>query len=339
MMAELLDMDVVNNSIYDWATALGEAALMCVRLNKRKKFLIPEIIAPDRYKTLLTYTKNHGIKIDKISYEPGTGKLDLNDLKSKLDEDTTAVYIENPSYLGVIEDQVDEISTICHENKSLFVVGIDPTSLGLLRPPGAYDADIVVGEGQPLGNPINFGGPLLGIFACKEDRKMIRQLPGRLIGITTSISGDEIGYVMTLSSREQHIKREKATSNICTNEGLLTIAAAIYMASLGKNGFIRLSKNIFYNTQYLIKKINEFNVFKSPIFTSSHFKEFTLQITDSSISTAEFQKKLFEKGLIVGKDISSEFSNFENTLLLCTTEVHMKKDLDFLIKSIKEVVE
>lgn len=339
MMAELLEIDVVNESMYDWASALGEAALMCNRLNKRKKFLIPEIIHPDRYATLRSYTECAGIEIQKIKYIPDTGKIDLSDLKSKMNGDVSAVYVENPSYLGVIEDQVDEISTICKNNESLFVVGVDPTSLGIIKPPGAYGADIVIGEGQPFGSPLNCGGPLLGIFGCRDDKKMVRQLPGRLIGMTTSLEGGERGYVMTLTSREQHIKREKATSNICSNEGLLTAAAAIYMAALGKNGIIKLSKNIFYNTQYLIKKLQGFRELSCPVFHSVHFKEFTVNIDRLKISCIGLQKKLLKKGLIFGKSLEEEYPDLGKTILLCTTEVHMKEDIDFLVNSLREVVE
>ncbi len=339
MMAELLEIDVVNESMYDWASALGEAALMCNRLNKRGKFLIPEIIHPDRYSTLISYTDSAGIEVVKVKYDRDSGKLDLADLKSKMNGDVTAVYVENPSYLGVIEDQVDEISSICKSNESLFVVGVDPTSLGIIKPPGAYGADIIIGEGQPFGSPINYGGPLLGIFACRDDKKMIRQLPGRLIGMTTTIEGGERGYVMTLTSREQHIKREKATSNICSNEGLLTVAAAIYMAALGKNGIIKLSKNIFYNTQYLMRRLQEIESITSPVFNSVHFKEFTVNIDRVKLSCSEFQGKLLEKGLIFGKSVEREYPELGKTLLACTTEVHLKEDLDYLANSIREVVE
>jgi glycine dehydrogenase subunit 1 len=338
MMAELLEMDIVNNSIYDWPTALGEAALMCNRLNKRKYFLVPEIINPERLSTLINYTRSVGIEIKKIKYDYKTGKIDIDDLKNKVDDETSGIYIENPSYIGIIEDQGDEISSICKEINTLFIVGVDPTSLGIFKPPGSYGADIVVGEGQPFGSPMNYGGPLLGIFAVREDRKMIRQIPGRLTGITTTEKGDEKGFVMTLSSREQHIKREKATSNICTNQGLMSIAAAIYMAALGKSGITKLSKNVFYNTQYLIKKLKDISHLKVTFLNSIHFKEFSIEFENNQISAQQMQKQLFRKGLIVGKNISNEFPTFKNALLLSTTEVHLKKDLDYLIESIEEVV-
>lgn len=337
MMAELLEIEVVNESMYDWASALGEAALMCNRLNKKKKFLVPEIIHPDRYSTLTAYTKNVGIEIEKVKYTEQTGKLDLSDLRSKLDGEVSAVYLENPSYLGVIEDQVDEVSSLCQGRDSLFVVGVDPTSLGIIKPPGLYGADIVIGEGQPFGSPLNFGGPLLGIFGCRDDKKMIRQLPGRLIGMTTTVDGEERGFVMTLTSREQHIKREKATSNICTNEGLLTVAAAIYMSSLGKKGIVKLGQNIFYNTQYLIKRIKSVSKLSCPLFNSVHFKEFTVNLDGVGLSCEELQKRLLEKGLIVGKSLEKDFPALGKTMLLCTTEAHLKKDLDYLTDSLREV--
>ncbi|MFC1804182.1 aminomethyl-transferring glycine dehydrogenase subunit GcvPA, partial [Thermoproteota archaeon] len=182
LICELVGMDVANSSLYDWATAVGEAALMSSRITRRIKVVIPDLISPYRYSVLKTYTEPVGITIEKVDHDPITGLLDLEDLKEKADDQTAMVYIENPSYMGFAEEKVDVIGEIAHDNKALYVVGVDPTSLGLLKAPGDYDADIVCGEGQPLGNHMSYGGPLLGIFACKHENKYIRQMPGRIIG-------------------------------------------------------------------------------------------------------------------------------------------------------------
>jgi glycine dehydrogenase subunit 1 len=227
MICELTGMDFANSSMYDWASALGEAASMASRVTGRNEFLVPYYIHPERLSTLNAYAEPVGIKIIKIKQDLHSGQIDLSDLKKKISNKTAGVYIENPSYLGFLETQVDELSKISHEKGSLFIVGVDPISLGILKAPGDYGADIVVGEGQPLGNFMNYGGPLLGIFACKGDR-LLRQMPGRIIGMTTTIDGKQKAYCMVLQTREQHIRREKATSNICSNEALCAVAGAVF---------------------------------------------------------------------------------------------------------------
>jgi len=342
LMAELLEMPVVNASMYDWASALGEAALMAKRLTKRNVFLVPKIIHPERLYTLKTYAEPAGIKVAQIEVNKATGQLDLNDLESKFSEfegDVAGVYIENPSYLGFLETQVDKIDEITHEKDALFVVGVDPTSLGVIRPPGDYGADIVVGEGQPLGNPLNFGGPLLGIFATKDDMKFIRQMPGRVIGMTKSEDGKYRGFVMTLQTREQHIRRERATSNICSNEALCAVATAIYLSLLGKRGIIELSKTIFYNSHYAMKKLNQINGVKAPYFNAPHFKEFLATFHREGSRVEDVHKGLLCRGIHGGKVIKKEFPEFGESMLFCVTEIHTKEDIDMLISVIRDIIE
>lgn len=342
LMAELLEMPVVNASMYDWASALGEAVLMTNRLTRKKVFLIPKIIHPERFSTLKTYAEPAGIRIIQVNFKKDTGQLDLNDLESKFDEfkgEVAGVYIENPSYLGFLETQVDEVSDIAHRNESLFVVGVDPTSLGVIRPPGDYDADIVVGEGQPLGNPLNFGGPLLGIFATKDDMNFIRQMPGRVIGMTRSVDGKYRGFVMTLQTREQHIRRERATSNICSNEALCAVAAAIYLSLLGRRGIVELGKTILYNSHYAMKKLNAIDGVKAPYFKAPHFKEFLVTFYREDISVESIHEKLLERGIHGGKNVKREFPEFGESMLFCVTEIHTKEDIDELVLVVKEIVE
>jgi glycine dehydrogenase subunit 1 len=277
MICELTAMEVANSSMYDWASALGEAARMAARLTHRTEILIPRIIHLERFSALCTYADPAGLKISPICYDSVTGQLDMEDLKRKISSKTAAVYIENPSYLGVIETKVKEIAEETHDHKALFIVGVDPVSLGILKPPGEYGADIVVGEGQPLGNHMNYGGPLLGIFACRDDRRLIRQMPGRVIGMTTTVDGGKTGFCMALQAREQHIRREKATSNICTNEALCALASAVYLALLGPRGLRELGEVIMFKASYAMQLLAKIDGLKVPLFDAPHFKEFTVK--------------------------------------------------------------
>jgi glycine dehydrogenase subunit 1 len=338
VIAELLNVEVVNSSLYDWPSALGEAALMAKRITQRSRLLIPRIIHPDRLKVLKAYTEAAGMVIEQIPYDPETGQLALQELGKMISDDVGALYIENPSYLGFIENQVDEISEMAHRRGSLLIVGVDPTSLGLLRPPGDYDADIAIGEGQPLGNHMNFGGPLLGIIACKEEMKLIRQMPGRLVGLTTTLEGDKIGFVLTLQTREQHIRREKATSNITSNEALCAVGALVYCSLLGAKGFKELGEIILANSNYAATKLNKIEGLKAPIFSSRHFKEFTLNTDKSGVSIDRFNNELLKRGIQGGHQIVDEFSELGNTSLMCVTELHTKEDLDRLIGASEEII-
>jgi glycine dehydrogenase subunit 1 len=331
-------MDVVNSSLYDWSTALGEAALMAKRATQRDVILVPHIVHPDRLRVLRTYVEAVGMRVEEVPQDEKTGKLSLQSLRSKLSEDVAAVYVENPSYLGFIEEQVDDISRLAHERGSLLIAGVDPTSLGVIRPPGEYDADIAVGEGQPLGNRMGFGGPLLGILGCKEDLKLIRQIPGRLVGMTTTLDGKETGFVLTLQTREQHIRRERATSNITSNEALCAIAALVYCSLLGAKGFRQLGELILANTTYAIHRLSRISGLKAPSIQAAHFKEFTVSTNESDVSIESFNSELLERGIQGGHIINKEFPEYENTALLCVTEIHSKEDIDKLVAASEEIM-
>ena len=338
MICELTSMDVANCSMYDWASALGEAARMAARITGRREILIPKIIHPERAATLHVYAEPPGIMIEQVAYERENGQINLEDLKNKISDKTAAVYIENPSYLGFIETQVDEISKEAHAHGALFILGVDPTSLGILKPPGEYDADIVIGEAQPLGNAMNFGGPLLGIFACRGDMNLIRQMPGRIIGLTTTMDGGGQGFCMALQTREQHIRRERATSNICSNEALCAVASAVYMALLGPQGLRELGETIMYKANYAMRLISEIDGVKAPIFKSAHFKEFTVNFDGAGLSVKEVHKKLLQHKIHGGKDISKEVPKLGQTAIYCVTEVHSKEEIERLAEVLKEVL-
>jgi glycine dehydrogenase subunit 1 len=338
MICELTGMEVANCSMYDWASALGEAARMASRLTRKSEVLIPEIIHPERKATLRTYGEPAGITIKHVTYNSESGQLSLEDLKNKISEKTAAVYIENPSYLGFIETQVDEIGRETHAHGALFIVGVDPTSLGILKPPSEYGADIVVGEAQPLGNSMSFGGPLLGIFACRDDLSLIRQMPGRVIGMTTTLDGGEQGFCMALQTREQHIRREKATSNICTNEALCAVASAVYMALLGPEGFCGLAKTIMCRANYAIRLLSEIRGVKAPVFDSAHFEEFTVNFDEAGLSVKEVNEKLLRRQIHGGKDVSKQFLGVGQTALYCVTEIHSKDEIARLAHALEEIL-
>ena len=338
MICELTSMTVANCSMYDWASALGEAARMAARVKGRNEILVPKIIHPERASTVKVYTDPAGITVRQVNYETETGQLDLKDLKSKMSDRTAAVYIENPSYLGFVETQVEEISKVTHANNALLIAGVDPTSLGILRSPGEYGADIVIGEAQPLGNAMNYGGPLLGIMACRDDMTLIRQMPGRIIGLTTTLDKAKQGFCMTMQTREQHIRRERATSNICTNEALCAVASTVYMALLGPEGFRELGETVILKANYAMRLLSKITKVKAPIFKAAHFKEFTVNFDQAGLTVKDVNEKLIERGIQGGKDLSREFPELGQTALYCVTEVHSQEEIQKLAAALGAIV-
>ena len=338
MICEITAMDVANSSMYDWASALGEAVRMAARLTHRDVALVPQTIHPERLDTLRTYSEPAGIRVEPIDYDLETGQLDIEDLKEKLSGKTAAVYVENPTYLGFIETQVEEIAEETHDQEALLVVGVDPTSLGVLEPPGEYGADIVVGEGQPLGNQMNYGGPLLGIFACRDDLRLVRQMPGRVVGMTTTVKEEKRGFCMALQTREQHIRRERATSNICSNETLCSVAAAVYLALLGPKGLRELGETIMSKSHYAMQVLGKIDGIKTPVFKAPHFKEFTVNFDGTGRPVSEVHRGLLERQVHGGKDISKEFPELGESALYCVTETHSKRDIDKLASALEQIL-
>jgi glycine dehydrogenase subunit 1 len=328
MIAELTGMDVSNASLYDGATALGEAALMCSRINKKKTFMIPKNISWEKKSILWNYIKGVGMNLKEVAYDTKTGMVDINDLKKKLNGETTGFYLENPNFFGVFEEQVAEIHSILQHHQSLFVVGVDPLSLGICKSPGDYGADIVIGEGKSLGNPLDYGGSTLGIFACRNE--FLRQIPGRIIGITKDKQGKR-AFCMTMQTREQHIRREKATSNICTNEGLCMLAAATYLSWLGGKGLHDLSIRNFTQGQYVRKKICEIPGF-TQMFSGAHFNEFVIRCPNART----IHQYLLEHNLHGGLQLQQWYPTLTDSMLFGVTEVHSKESIDRLLSLLKE---
>jgi glycine dehydrogenase subunit 1 len=338
MICELTSMDYANSSLYDWSTALGEAARMASRVTGQHQFIVPHFIHPERLSTLRTFCEPANIEVVEVAQDNQTGALDLTDLKRKLSARTAGVYLEYPSFLGFVEQSCEEIAQLAHNSGALVLVGCEPISLGVLRPPGELGADIVVGEGQPLGSHMNYGGPLLGIFACKGDA-LLRQMPGRIIGKTTTQDGKQDAYCMALQTREQHIRREKATSNICTNEALLALAAATYLALLGPKGITELCSTILDRTRYAMEQLQNIRGISAPRFDAFHFMEFTVNFDKAGKRVSDVNEAMLSAGIQGGLDVSEYFPELGQTALYCFTEVHTHRDINMLADKLRQILE
>lgn len=338
MICELTGMDYANSSLYDWSTSLGEAGRMAARVTGRNEFLIPHYMHPERLATLQTFSEPADIKTVEVVQDERTGAVDLSDLKKKLSTRTAGMYLEYPSFLGFVEEAGDEIAKLVHDAGALFVVGCEPISLGVLKSPGEFGADVVVGEGQPLGSYMNYGGPLLGIFACRGG-SVLRQMPGRVIGKTTTQDGTQDAYCMALQTREQHIRREKATSNICTNEALLALAASMYLSLLGPKGIVELCSVILDRTQYAINRLRNLKGIMVPKFDAFHFMEFTVNFDKTGKKLSTINDELLKVGIQGGLDLTKYYPELGQSALYCVTEVHSHDDIDILADKLGRTLE
>jgi len=336
MMCDLLGMDACNSSLYDWASAAAEAVRMAARVSGRKRALIGANTGPLRRAVIQTYVEPSGIELESVKFDSSSGTLDVADLRAKVSNDVACLYFENPNYFGVIEDRAEELISVVHAAGGLAIVGVDPISLSLLREPGAYGSDIVVGEGQPLGIPMNYGGPHLGIFAVR-DMKLARSMPGRLIGLTTPVGEpDGRAFAMVLQAREQHIRREGATSNVCTNQSLMAVAAASYLSLLGKEGFRRLGETIVSNSHYASKRLSQIKGVSSPFFSGSFFKEFV--IAYDRAKAASVYERMAKSDVFGGYPIDRSFGLGTEAGSFCVTEVHTRADIERLANVLEKVL-
>jgi len=336
LMCDLLGMEACNSSLYDWSSAAGEAVRMAARVTGRRKALIAGNAGPHRRAVIGTYTEPLGLELETVSFDVKKGTVDPADLESKLTEDIACVYFENPNYFGVIEDGIAPLLEKVHGAGALAVVGVDPISLSLVKEPGAYGADVAVGEGQPLGIAMNYGGPHLGIFSVK-DIKLARSMPGRLIGITSTVADPDLkAFSMVLQAREQHIRREAATSNVCTNQSLMAVAAASYLSLLGKRGFRRLGEVVISNSHYAARRLSRVKGVKSPLFSGAFFKEFAVSY-DRSNAKGVFGK-LSRKGVLAGYPIEKSFGLGLEAGLYCVTEIHTRDDIERLAAALEEAI-
>ncbi len=335
LMAELYGVDVVNASMYDGTTALAEAVRMALRITKRRKVLVSRGLTPIKRRVLKTWLYGLGVKIESLELDE-QGFTSINDMATKLDSDTAAIVIEIPNVFGVIDAKIEEYSELCRSRGALLIVFANPLSLGLIKPPGELGADIVVGEGQPLGLGLFYGGSTLGILGTKRDLKYVRQLPGRLVGMTVTEDCSDIGYTLVLQTREQHIRRERATSNITTNSALMALVAAMYVSWLGGEGLKRLAKSIATRTIYLANELAKVEGLEVLYGKSPRFLKVVVKV--SKLSVDEVIKRAREKGLLCGSNLGRYDPWLEGLMSICVTEVHSKKDIDYLIAVLREVM-
>lgn len=319
MICDLTGMDVSNASVYDGATAAAEALAMCYG-RKQKKAVVSEAIHPDVMKVIKTYT--FGNEMEIITVPAKDGVTDVEALKAVLDKEVASVYIEQPTFFGNIED-ASTIADLAHDAGAKLIMGVNPMTTALLKSPREYGADIAVGDGQPLGLPLAFGGPYLGFMASTQ--KMMRQLPGRIVGQTTDDDG-QVGYVLTLQAREQHIRREKASSNICSNQALCALAVGVYLSTMGNEGLTQVAQSSLANAHYLAKGLGEAGL--SLENDTAFFNEF---VTVSDKSSQAILDALEKEDILGGLPLD------DKRILWCCTEMNTKDEMDNVIRLVKEV--
>lgn len=339
LLAELLDMDVVNVPTFDWPQAAATSLRMSSRMTSRSEALVVGTIAPDKLMIMKNYC-DPGVEIKLIDYDKETGKMDLEDLKSKISDNTAAVYFENPSYLGFLEDQGAEISKIAHEAGAISVVGVDPSSLGVIAPPSAYGADIICGDLQPLGMHMNYGGGQSGFISTRDEERFVMEFPSRLFGIAPTIKEGEYGFGDVAYDRTSFGNlREKGKEYVGTQTALLGITAGVYLSLMGPKGMLELGQNIIQKSLYAIEELSKIKGVKGSKFNSMGFKEFVVDFNDTGKTVKEINEKLLAKGVFGGKDLSADFPELGQSALYCVTEVHLKEDIDTLVNSIREIIE
>jgi glycine dehydrogenase subunit 1 len=330
LVCQLTGMEVANASMYDGSTALAEAVLMAERVTKRSKIIASSAVHPEYLEVVHTYVQHAGIELQHAECDSKTGRTSAGSLRG-LDDKAAAVVVQSPNFFGCIE-QLNTLGEMAHKVGALLIVAItEPISLGLLKSPGECGADIVVAEGQSLGVPLSFGGPYLGLFATRE--KFARQMPGRLVGEAYDKQGRR-GFVLTLATREQHIRREKATSNICTNEGLIALAATVYMETMGRRGLQEVASQCAQKAAYAARRISELAGFSLP-YSAPHFNEFLVR---APMNASELLSRLAGRHNINGGlALSRYFDDRSNDFLVCVTEMNSRSEIDALVEGLKEL--
>lgn len=327
MIAKLTGMEAANASHYDGSTALAEGALMGLRKTRKRKIIVPFGLNPSYRTVLETYCKPAGNEIVTLKHKNGV--TDIADLRANID-DAGVVVVQHPNYFGLLEPAT-KIAEIAHENNALVVSSTYPTSLALLKPPGEWGADIATAEGQALGVPMSLGGPYLGLFAVRK--QFIRQMPGRLVARAKD-KKDRDGFVLTLQTREQHIRRDKATSNICTNEALVALSALVYLSLVGRDGLKQIALDSYRRTHYLADELTKISGCHLH-FEGEFFNEFVLDLPKNA---GEIQNALAEEGIFAGPLLNESFEGMDNSLLVAVTEKRTREDLDKFVTILKEMV-
>lgn len=324
MVSALTGMEVSNASLYDAATAIGEAAIMAHGVNGCRRILIASTVHPHYRQVLRTYVAGFDLEVVEIGYRDGI--IDLDAMRADMKAEAACVIVQYPNFFGAIEP-LGDIADAVHEAGGLLIVSADPIALGLLKPPGDYGADIVAGEGQALGVNIGFGGPFLGLFACRKEH--VWHIPGRLVGQTTDAE-DRRAFTLTLQTREQHIRREKATSNICTNQALVALAATVYLSALGRRGLRQVAELCYHKSHYAAGRIAGRNGYEL-VWSAPFFKEFVIR-AERPIS--EINRLLLDKNMLGGLDLGRFYPELEGCMLLAVTEKRSKDEIDRLVEAL-----
>ncbi|WP_067728070.1 aminomethyl-transferring glycine dehydrogenase subunit GcvPA [Oceanobacillus damuensis] len=327
MISELTGMPVANSSMYDGGTSLAEAVNLSAAQTKKKKVLVSKAVHPESRAVIETYARGQNVEIVEIGLD--NGLTDLNQLEEELDDTIAGVVIQYPNFFGQIEPLKKVEELISQQKKTMFIVSSNPLALGFLTPPGEFGADIVVGDTQVFGIPAQFGGPHCGYFATTE--KLMRKVPGRLVGQTKDEDGVR-GFVLTLQAREQHIRRDKATSNICSNQALNALASSVAMSSIGKHGLKKMASLNMQKARYAKSQLKEAKV--EIVSESPFFNEFVVKLSDS---VSKINKKLFEKGIIGGYDLARDYPELEGHMLVAVTEIRTKEEIDTFVKELGDI--
>lgn len=330
-MAELTGMDISNSSMYDGFSTLGEAVRMAHRINEKRDILIPGNIYDDKLKVIESYLYGLSVRLVPYSVDSRSGFIDMDDLQSRITDDTSAIVVEMPNAFGIIDENVPKVQQM--RKNALIIAYVDPVSLGMLAPPGEYGADIVAAEGQQLGIHMSFGGPALGILSFRKE--YVRKSPGRIIGETVDSKGKR-AYVMTLQTREQHIRREKATSNICTNQALMAIAATVYLGTVGPSGLRKIAETTYLNSRKLKEKLGKLNIADKQQLTGKPFSDVLVSFQKDVNGLQEFlSARGINGGLALSRISSRAASGVKNGAFFSTTE----KTTDYAIAKLVEAME
>lgn len=330
-ICQLTGMDVSNASMYDGAMSLAEAVLMARAQTRKDHILVAGNIHPHYLAAVNSYCLPHGLELEICPVDEKSGQVDLEQFTALLRKETAALVLQVPSFHGIVEEQLQGIADRLHDQNSLLIVSWDPIASGLYRTPGEFGADIVTGEGQSLGQDMNFGGPNLGFIAVRK--ALTRRLPGRIVGITEDKAGNR-AYVLTLQAREQHIRRDKATSNICTNQGLVALQAVVYLSFMGEQGLAEVARQCHAKSHYLFDQLTRSKAF-TPRYTGSFFKEFVVRYKGN---LRRLNERLLEVGIIGGLALS-RMGEDDNSCLIAVTEKRSREEIDLFIKVANEVAE
>lgn len=335
LMAELLNMDVVNVPVYDGFQATGTALRMAGRITGRTVALLPATVMPDKLSMVCGYIKPD-MTVELVPFDPSTGLMDLEALRKQIGARTAAVFIENPSYLGFLETQAEEIGRIARENGALSVVGVDPISLGVINPPAEYGGDIVCGDIQSLGIHMNYGGGHAGFIASRDEERFVAEFPSRLFGVATTCVEGEYGFGDVAYERTSFAVREEGKEWVGTAAALWGITAGVYLALMGPQGMAEIGRGIMQRVRYAINKLNQVPGVKTPFLATPHFKEFVVNFDGTGKTVGQVHRALHEKGIFGGKDLSADFPSLGQSALYCVTEVHTQADIDRLVNAVQE---